>query len=125
MNRASGRTATSAPGSLPAIDDRKLVEIVLTLPASPAMRRDCEMLLPTLPAGAFGQLSKFDRDRLIRHVRVNGGLVKAKKKPEIGLHEPDVYDERENAGTAFAEAVLAWQNPKTGTMPVPPNRRIA
>jgi hypothetical protein len=45
--------------------------------------------------------------------------MKPAKKAPIGLHLPDVYEERRSAGTEFAEKILAMRPAK------PPQRRSA
>jgi hypothetical protein len=48
------------------------------------------------------------------------------KKAPVALHEPDKFDERPGAGTAFAERLIARFVPsKGGAMPMPPKRRSA
>lgn len=126
MNPAARRTASNQPAGIPFLDDRKLVELVLALPTSVAMRRDCEALLPKLVEGRCGQLRKFDRDRFIRHLKANSAMPRAKpvKKAEILPHAADTYDCRETKGTALAVALLSSMVPSLGgVMPVPPDRR--
>jgi hypothetical protein len=66
-------------------------------------------------------MKKPHKPRSINHDFV--AMPTRKAKAPIAAHAPDRYDSRENDGSAFAAAVLAWQHPTTGTMPVPPGRR--
>jgi hypothetical protein len=127
MKQANPRRANTPmiSGAMPAIDDLTLVKRILTLPLGATYRAELEALLPSIEPQKYGQIKKRLRDQLMKLAQEQSLIAKIKPSKGIHVSLSVGYEERRVRGTDIAEAILAWQNPKTGTMPVPPGRRVA